>query len=234
MASVQYKYEFLPGRQARGNDVGPGILLVENKFKFRMNGRSKGNMIYRYYCVQQSNPEFGCKAKATVVKKDDGTFFLYSCDANHNHFINEGQILADKYRLEMIDIVRKDPTKPVGEAIKEVKLRLAREHENDKETFNSVIDALGNHHALEQRLTEARLAIIGPTPKSRKDFNINTFKEKNLISEDAIVLDSENLPENWESLLEPKDQETSYHWDKMNDAMMELDESDEHVDEIQI
>ena len=132
----------------------------------------------------------------------------------------------------MIDIVRKDPTKPVGEAIKEVKLRLAKEHEKDKETFNSVIDALGNHHALEQRLTEARLAIIGPTPKSRKDFNINTFKEKNLISEDAIVLDSENLPENWESLLEPKDQETSYHWDKMNDAMMELDDSDEYVDEI--
>ena len=48
MASSNLEYSFLPGRKCRNEDAGPGILVVENKFKFRLNGRSKGNTCYKF------------------------------------------------------------------------------------------------------------------------------------------------------------------------------------------
>ena len=68
---------------------------------------------------------------------------------------------------QMEDIVKRDPVVPVGEAIREVKLKIASEIGTDNEVFMSVIDALGSTHALEQRLLRVRISFIGTTPRSR-------------------------------------------------------------------
>ena len=78
MASCQADYKFLPGRKARNEDTGPGILIIDNAHRFRLNSRNKDKTVYTYYCFEASNPTYKCRAKATVVKKEDGNSFLYS------------------------------------------------------------------------------------------------------------------------------------------------------------
>ena len=50
------------------------------------------------YCQQQGNPEFICKAKATVVKSDNASYFLYSCDPVHNHMVNQDAVLTEELK----------------------------------------------------------------------------------------------------------------------------------------
>ena len=64
----------------KNSDNGPGILIVEGKHKFRLNKANKSKSVYTMFCVQYMNSEFFCKAKVTVLKKSDNTFFLYCCD----------------------------------------------------------------------------------------------------------------------------------------------------------
>ena len=81
MAQPKTEYYFTQGRINKfGRRDGPGILIVEGKYKFTVNQSNKDKTRYKMYCVQQGNPEFGCRAKATVLKREDGSFFLYSCD----------------------------------------------------------------------------------------------------------------------------------------------------------
>ena len=62
MAAIQKEHYFYQGRKGKNGWTGPGILVVDGKFK----------TICKMYCVQQGNPEFSCRAKATVVRRDDG------------------------------------------------------------------------------------------------------------------------------------------------------------------
>ena len=76
MASNKIEHYFYDGKNGcKNGKTGPGILVVEGKFKFRMNKCNKDGTIYKYYCAQQGNPEFGCKAKATIVRREDNSFF---------------------------------------------------------------------------------------------------------------------------------------------------------------
>ena len=47
------------------------------------------------------NPEFSCKAKATVLKKENGSFFLYSFDQEHSNLVNQALVKAEEYKLQM-------------------------------------------------------------------------------------------------------------------------------------
>ena len=85
-------------------------------------------MKWKMNCVQQTNPEFCCKARALVIRRDDGSFYLYSETGEHNHCVNEAAITAEELKLRMIEIVKKDPSAPVGEAIKTVKKEMAEEN----------------------------------------------------------------------------------------------------------
>ena len=85
------------------------------------------------YCVQQGNPEFWCRAKATVGKREDETIFLYSCDTEHNHLVGEAAIKAEEYKQRMAELVKKDPAAPVGEEIKSVKMDIVEELGDDDE-----------------------------------------------------------------------------------------------------
>ena len=93
MAQPKTEYYFTLGRISKfGRRDGPGILVVGGKYKFKVNQTNKDKTRYTMYCVMQGNPEFACRAKATVLRRDDGSFYLYSCDREHNHFVSEAII----------------------------------------------------------------------------------------------------------------------------------------------
>ena len=57
MASIEGEHYFYEGRKGKC-ETGPGILVVDGKFKFRLNQSNKDKTIYKLYCVQQGNLEF--------------------------------------------------------------------------------------------------------------------------------------------------------------------------------
>jgi hypothetical protein len=74
MAAIKKEHYFYPGHKGKTGKIRPGILVIDGKYKFRYNQTNKDQTIYKMYCVQQANPEFSCRAKATVVKRDDDSF----------------------------------------------------------------------------------------------------------------------------------------------------------------
>ena len=98
MALIQKEHYFIEGRRGKYGRRGPGILVEEGRYKFRLNQPNKDKTLYKMCCVQQGNPEFGCRAKATIGKREDESFFLYSCYSEHNCFVSKAAIKADKYK----------------------------------------------------------------------------------------------------------------------------------------
>ena len=220
MAATQKEHYFYQGRKGKTGQSRPGILVVEGKYKFRFNQVNKANTVYKMYCVQQGNPEFSCKAKASVVRRDDETFFLYSCDGDHKHLVNSAIIIAEERKLRMAELVRKDPAAPVGEAISTIKIEAAQEYGDDDDKFLEITDALGGHHALEQKLLRVRDTIIGKMPRNRDLFDPNYFLKKVYGGNHNIeVMDSNKLPEGWQELIHKPNSNSVYNWDKLNDDM---------------
>ena len=61
MSSSKFEHYFYEGRNGRKNGkTGPGILVVQGKYKFRVNQSNKDQTKYKMYCTQQGNPEFVC------------------------------------------------------------------------------------------------------------------------------------------------------------------------------
>ena len=148
------KNYFLSGRKSKNG--GPGIHVVEGQYNFRKNKANKEKTKFIMYCVQQNNPEFGCKARVVVSSREVGSYFMYSCDEYHNHFVNKAEITAEELKQIMVEIVRMNPVEPVGEAIKAVKLQAPEEFGDDDDKFSKIVPALGTNHALELRLLRVR------------------------------------------------------------------------------
>ena len=123
MAFPNKEYYLYPRKKAKKGVTGPGILVVDGTHKFRVNRVNKDKTVYKMFCNQYLNPEFFCKAKATVCKReDDSSFFLETCDDEHNHLVDEAFVKAKEFKLRMDEHVMKDPALPVGDVIKAIKL----------------------------------------------------------------------------------------------------------------
>ena len=231
MASVQVDYCFHEGRKGKSGRKGPGILIVDGKYKFRINQVNKAGDKFKMYCVKHGHPQFSCKAKAVVVKREDESFFLFSADSEHTHLPDPALVKAEELKERMVEIVKKSPCDPVTQAIKEVKLQFAKENEDDT-FFNEVMESLGNQRAIEQRLLRTRYAIIGPMPKNRSEFEPNKFIKRVLKSSKMITLDSNNLDENWRSIIDRRNPETQYDWEKLSDEMRSFEDEDETEEDI--
>ena len=233
MSSSKIDHYFYDGRNGRKNGkTGPGILVVQGKYKFRVNQSNKDQTKYKMYCTQQGNPEFRCTAKATVIKRDDGSFYMYTCDTDHNHFGTEAWIIAENLKQRMEELVQKDPVAPVGDAIRAVKLEAAEEYAGNDDLFNEIVDSLGSFHSLELRLFRVRNGIIGPHPKSRDHFDPKQFLTRIYGNNHSVeILDSNKLPENWTELINKPNPNSKYDWGKLNDDLREH-EKDEEVEEV--
>ena len=234
MATTNIEHYFYEGRKGKTGLAGPGILIVDGKHKFRVNQSNKERTIFKMYCVQQGNPEFGCKAKATVVSRDDGSFFLYSCDLDHNHLVNKAAIIAEELKQKMTELVKKDPATPVGQAIKDIKLEAAEEFGDTDDTFYEIIDALGSHHAMEQRLLRVRDSIIGIMPRNRDRFDPNYFLKRVFGDTKVEVLDSNKLADNWQEITSKANAKTNYYWDRLSEEMRMHEDKEEDDNEEQV
>ena len=111
-------------------------------------------------CVQQNNPYYACKAKAWVIKEMDGRFHMEKELDNHSHDPNKALIIAQGLKLKMVEIVKKNPSAPVGKAIKAVKQEILEKYgQNDKE-FKDIMVELGTDHSLELRLQRAKYSAV--------------------------------------------------------------------------
>ena len=171
-------YFFMEGRKARSGRRGPGILIVDGKYKFRMNTVNKAGDKYKMYCVKQAHPEYSCKAKVEVLRTETGSFHPYSSVTaiEHTHSPDPALVKAEVLKQRMINIVEENPNNPLAQAIKTVKLEFAKEN-GESSFYHDVIGYLGNKHALESMLSSKRCSIYGPIPKKRK---------KTVISDESI------------------------------------------------
>ena len=112
-----------------------------------------------YLCKFRKHPTFTCKAKATVVRTEDGGWTLVTPDDQIRHSCepNESGVVASLLREQMKDIVRNDPAKPVSQAIKSVRIEAAKTHGNHEEFYEQIISELGNDKALEDMLYAVRI-----------------------------------------------------------------------------
>ena len=229
MAQVKKDYYFYQGRNGKVRGYqGPGILVVDGQYKFRVNKTNQDNTQFKMYCVQQGNPQFSCKAKAKVAKKEDGTFFLYSCDDEHNHLVNKADITAEELKQRMGELVMKNPADPVGEAIKKVKMEAAEEYGEDEEYYKEIVEALGSYRSLEMRLLRIRERIIGPLPRNRDFFDPRFFLKRIFGHNHKVeVMDSNKLPDNWKNLIDKENPNSKYKWDKLNDRIRAFEDNDD-------
>ena len=73
---------------------------------------------------------------------------------------------------------------------------------------------------MEKEFLRKRQEICGPSPQSRIDFEPEIFLEKIYgDKENVIVMDSDNLREDWKSRIEKVNPNSEYDWDKVNDEM---------------
>ena len=119
----------------------------------------------------------------------------------------------------MDELVRRDPF--VGDAIRAVKLDISEELCNESSQLADVIDSLGSYHGLELRLLRVRDKMIGPMPRNRDSFDAVEFL--NQIYKDnhrIFVLDSHDIDGDWKSILNKRNHNTKYNWDKLSNDML--------------
>ena len=109
----------------------------------------------------------------------------------------------------MKNLVRQNPTLPVGEAIRKVKIEAAKQYSGNEELYCKIIAELGTESALDKQMYRVRTEIVGPTPKSRNDFDAKEFLSKVFNDESqTICMDSNNLNSNWRKNIDNKNPES--------------------------
>ena len=168
-----------------------------------------------------------------MLRREDGTFGLINETGDHNHDCNEAEIIADEMKVRMCEIVKKDPSAPVGDAIKKAKTEIIELYGENEQVLKDVMSELGSKHALEQMLLRVREKILGPMPKNRNDFMPKAvlkklYREK---AEDIVVMDSNELPNDWEDLIGKENPNTEYGFSKMEDLIRKHEDAQEDNEE---
>ena len=129
----------------------------------------------------------------------------------------------------MKDIVRKDPVKAVGKAVRKVREAAADEYGEDEDFYQHLDAELGTDSAIEKQLLRVRLEVIGQTPKSMNEFQPFVFLERIYGENNIIVCDSNQLKEDWRK--RKNNPNSEYNWSKLTDEMRNIDEEfhDENV-----
>ena len=234
MATSKKPHFFLHAKTGKGNKAGcpgPGQLIVGGQQIYNYNRVTKCGKWWKMNCRQQKNPEFKCKATASVFKKDDGSFVLIKEEKEHNHDVNEAAVIAQGLKLEMVDIVQKDPSAPVADAIKTVKKKMAEKYGNDEQLLKDISSEIGSKHSLELKLLRVREKIIGSLPKSRDRFDPKHFLKRVFKgnADEIEILDSNKLPENWRDLVSKVNPKSEYNWEKREENK-KYDDSEESTE----
>ena len=123
-------------------------------------------------------------------------------------------------------LIRTDPTQACGEVVRKVRVEAANEYSDDDDFYNHLLAELGNDSALEKQMLRVRHEVIGPTPRSRNAFDPVSFIQ-NIYGdkEDLIVLDSNELDENWRSEINLTNENSEFEWSKVTDRLTDIEET---------
>ena len=87
-------------------------------------------------------PKIKCPAKARVMRFDD-KWILQHADDHHNCEPNRPKVTAELLRNKMKHLVRKDPAKAVGKAVRAVRIEAAKEFSEDEDFYQHLVAELG-------------------------------------------------------------------------------------------
>ena len=230
MSTPQLEYYFKPGRLMKRGRTNPGILIVERVRAFQCNTISKDNTIFGYVCCERLTIGVKCLAKATVMKCDIPGIgvkaILVKVDSDHDCMLNVPKAIAEEMRHEMKEIVRKDPHKPVNEAVRNIRRQYAEKYDDEDDLFDQIMAELGPDKPLEKQLLRVRKEIIGKTPINRDRFDPKYFLRRLFGKEHNIVtLDSNKLETGWRDKLSQKNPNTKYRWDNLVTEVREYEDT---------
>ena len=231
MAIPNVQYYFKPGRLMTNGRTNPGILVVDQVRSFQCNNISKDKSIFNYVCNERLTLGVMCKAKAVVTKcvddANDPRFILSKVDHEHSCKVNIAKAIADALRHEMKEIVRKEPHKPVSDAIRTVRQSLSAKYDSDEDLFDQIMAELGADKPLEKQLLRVRKEIIGTLPPNRNAFDPGHFLARVFGNDqDVIILDSNLLSPGWRDRLQKTNPNSSYRWEKLDETMRRFEQYD--------
>ena len=212
--------------------LNPGILVVDKCYTFQCNKTNKTSPTYNYVCSEWLTVGVKCKAKAVVTKCEvpglGEKYVLSKVDNNHSCTINYGKAIADEMRYEIKSIVRGDPQRPVTEAIKQVRRLYSERYDDDDVLFDQIMAELGPDKPLIRQLLRVRNEVIGKSPKNRNEFDPEAFLSK-IFGDDhnIITLDSNKLEPGWRSLIDKKNPNSTFNWEKVDDVRHHEEEDDD-------
>ena len=154
-----------------------GVLSVDVKYEFTAHESTKDGNSWWYCCKYRLTQKVRCPAKARVIKFDE-KWILQQADENHTCEPNRPKVIAELLRHKIKEIVRSDPVRAVGKAVRTVRVEAAEEYGDDKEFYHHLISELGTDSALEKQMLRVRAEVIGPTPRSRNMFNPEKFLKR--------------------------------------------------------
>ena len=135
---MQKTYCFRSGRVGKNGRTNPGILAVDDKYQFVAHEGTKDGNIWSYYCKYRLTPKVRCKAKARVVRFED-KWILQDADSDHKCEPNRPKVTAELRRERMKNLVRNDPAKAVGKAVRAVQIEAAREFGDDEMFYQHLV-----------------------------------------------------------------------------------------------
>ena len=137
MATNKIQYEFMKGKSKKSEN--PGILVIDNKFKFFFTKKMGDDRLY-YQCCHKKNLK--CTASAVLFQSMDGGWILSSWteEGGHNHEHDRGDVIAKKMKEDMRKKIKDKPEMFPDEAHKDVIIDY--EHELDPKVFDEALEYL--------------------------------------------------------------------------------------------
>jgi len=95
-------------RSKRGNTSSPGILFVDNQYKFFCQTAENGKgdvMKYSYHCASRRYTK--CPARAIIQRDETGQLVVVKCATNeaHNHEASKVNLIVKRMQQDMIEMI---------------------------------------------------------------------------------------------------------------------------------
>ena len=163
----------------------------------------------------------------------ESKWFLQGADNYHTCEPNRAKVTANLLIHKMKNMMRSNPAQSCGEVVRTIRVQAASEYGEDDDFYKHLVAELGTDSALERQMLRVKHEIIGPTPKSRNEFDPINFIERIFENDDddIIVLDSNLLEDNWKLEIENQNDVSRFEWSKMTENLRNI-EQEFHQEEI--
>ena len=132
---------------------------MEDKYELTAHKCNKDGTTWVYNCKYRLTQKVLCPASAQVVYSEE-KWILSSGTDNHLCEPNRPRVIAESLRCKMKELVRNDPAKPVGIAVRKVRKEAFETYADEEDFYDHLVYQLGSDAALEKQLLRTRYEII--------------------------------------------------------------------------